>query len=111
MGKPGPTQPLTHAALYHCVLRKHVKAPGVEFGSFGPHALRAAAATNALDRTAPTSRKGQEWLSARQRLDHPALRPAPLPPRSQPHFPRGLLNEGISFPIGNPRFGLIAVPL
>jgi hypothetical protein len=28
---------------------------------------------------------------ARQRLDHPPLRPAPLPPRRQPHLPGGVL--------------------
>jgi integrase/recombinase XerD len=57
-----PTErPLTHGALYHCVLRKHAKAAGIDFGSFGPHALRATAATNALDRGADLG-KVQEWL-------------------------------------------------
>ena len=34
-------RPLTHGAIYHCVLRKYAQAAGVELGSFGPHALRA----------------------------------------------------------------------
>jgi integrase len=67
------------------VLRKHAKAAGIDGKSFGPHALRATAATNALD-WAPT------WASSgmagtRQRVDHPALRPTPLPARGQPHLP------------------------
>jgi site-specific recombinase XerD len=33
-------------------LRKHAKAAGIDGKSFGPHALRATAATNALDRGA-----------------------------------------------------------
>jgi integrase len=71
--------------LYHRVLRKRAKAVGIDGKSFGPHALRATAATNALDRGADLG-KVQEWLSARQRLDHPALRPAPLPARRQSHL-------------------------
>jgi integrase/recombinase XerD len=43
------------------VLRKHARAAGIEMGSFGPHALRATAATNALDRGADLG-KVQEWL-------------------------------------------------
>jgi integrase len=45
-------RPLTHGAVYHRVLRKHAKAAGIDGKSFGPHALRATAATNALDRGA-----------------------------------------------------------
>jgi site-specific recombinase XerD len=35
------------------VLRKYAKVAGIDGKSFGPHALRATAATNALDRGAP----------------------------------------------------------
>ena len=45
-------RPLTHGAIYHEVLRKHAQAAGIDGKSFGPHALRATAATNALDRGA-----------------------------------------------------------
>ena len=81
----GTNRPLTHGAIYHRVLRKHAQAAGIDGKSFGPHALRATAATNALDRGADLG-KVQEWLSARQRVDHAALRPPPLPSRGQPHF-------------------------
>src|SRR5689334_19400206 len=49
-GRGKTDRPLTHGALYHCVLRKYAKVAGIDFSSFGPHALRATAATNALDR-------------------------------------------------------------
>ena len=45
-------EPLTHRAVYHRVLRKYAEAAGIDGKSFGPHALRATAATNALDRGA-----------------------------------------------------------
>ena len=51
----------SHGAVYHRVLRKHAKAAGIDGKSFGPHALRATAATNALDRGADLG-KVQEWL-------------------------------------------------
>lgn len=60
-GQGNTERPLTHGAVYHCVLRKHAKATGIELGTFGPHALRATAATNALDRGADLG-KVQEWL-------------------------------------------------
>jgi hypothetical protein len=60
-GQGRTDRPLTHAAFYHCVLRKHAQAASIDFGSFGPHALRATAATNALDRGADLG-KVQEWL-------------------------------------------------
>jgi site-specific recombinase XerD len=60
-GQGKTDRPLTHGALYHCVLRKHAQAAGIDIGSFGPHALRATAATNALDRGADLG-KVQEWL-------------------------------------------------
>ena len=43
------------------MLRQHAQAAGVDFTSFGPHALRATAATNALDRGADLG-KVQGWL-------------------------------------------------
>jgi integrase/recombinase XerD len=42
-------------------LRKHAKTAGIDFGNLGPHALRATAATNALDRGADLG-KAREWL-------------------------------------------------
>ena len=51
-----PTGPCTTACS-----RKHAKAAGIDGTSFGPHALRATAATNALDRGADLG-KVQEWL-------------------------------------------------
>jgi integrase/recombinase XerD len=60
-GRGKTDRPLTHGAIYHQVLRKHAKAAGIDFASFGPHALRATAATNALDRGADLG-KVQEWL-------------------------------------------------
>jgi integrase/recombinase XerD len=60
-GQGDTNRPLTHSAVYHRVLRKHAQAAGVDFASFGPHALRATAATNALDRGADLG-KVQEWL-------------------------------------------------
>jgi integrase len=58
---PAALHPVFYALLYHCVLRKHAKDAGIDIGSFGPHALRATAATNALDRGADLG-KVQEWL-------------------------------------------------
>ena len=57
-GQGGTNRPLTHGAVYHRVLRKHAKAAGIDGNSFGPHALRATAATNALDR-------GLTWAKCR----------------------------------------------
>ena len=54
-------RPLTHGAIYHRILRKYAKAAAIDCKSFGPHALRATAATNALDRGADLG-KVQEWL-------------------------------------------------
>jgi integrase len=90
-GRGNTDRPLTHGAVYHRVLRKHAKAAGIEGNTFGPHALRATAATNALDRGADLAQSAGV-AGARQRVDHPALRPAPLPPGGQPHLPRGVLN-------------------
>jgi integrase len=60
-GRRRTDRPLTHGAVYHRVLRKHAKAAGIDERSFGPYALRATAATNALDRGADLG-KVQEWL-------------------------------------------------
>jgi integrase/recombinase XerD len=60
-GQGHTDRPLTHGAVYHRVLRKHAKAARIDGKSFGPHALRATAATNALDRGADLG-KVQEWL-------------------------------------------------
>ena len=71
--------PMTHGALYHRVLRKHAKAAGIDGTSFGPRALRPTTATSAQDRGADLA-QGAGMARPRQRVDHPALRPAPLPP-------------------------------
>jgi integrase/recombinase XerD len=60
-GRGKTDRSLTHGAVYHRVLRKHAKAAGIDAKSFGPHALRATAATNALNRGADLG-KVQEWL-------------------------------------------------
>jgi integrase len=98
-GEGDINRPLTHGAVYHRVLRKHAKAAGIDSISFGPHALRATAATNALDRGADLGkvqvRQGAGMARSRQRIDHPALRPAPLPPRDVLWFTTGILGEVI----------------
>jgi hypothetical protein len=73
-------EPLTDGATYHCVLRKHAQAAGGGFRELRP--ARAAGHRGQLApwTGAPTSRKLQEWLSARERVDHPALGSAPIPP-------------------------------
>ena len=60
-GRGNTDRPLTHGAVYHRVSRKHANAAGIDGQSFGPHALRATAATNALDRGADSGNV-QEWL-------------------------------------------------
>jgi hypothetical protein len=55
-------EPLTHGTVYHRVLRKHAKAAGIDGASFGPHALRATAATKAQDwGVVPARRKGLQF--------------------------------------------------
>jgi integrase/recombinase XerD len=61
VGQGHTERALTHGAIYNCVLQKHARAAGLDFTSFGPHTLRATAATNALDRGADLG-KVQEWL-------------------------------------------------
>ena len=92
-GRGKTERPLTHGAIYHQVLRKHAEVAGIEGIRFGPHGLRATAATNALDRGADLA-QGAGMARPRQRVDHPPLRPAPLPARRQPHLPRGVLSWG-----------------
>jgi hypothetical protein len=66
----GDTQrPLTHGAVYHRVLRKHAKAAGIDGKSFGPHALRATAATNALDRGADLGKVQERATNGPRVLD------------------------------------------
>jgi integrase/recombinase XerD len=60
-GQGKTERPLTHSAVYHRVLRKHAQAAEIDGKSFGPHALLAMAATNALDQGANVGRV-QEWL-------------------------------------------------
>jgi integrase/recombinase XerD len=60
-GQGHTNRPLTHGAVYHRVLRKHAMGAGIDGKSFGPHALRATAATIALDRCADLG-EVQEWL-------------------------------------------------
>jgi integrase/recombinase XerD len=52
---------LSHAGIYHCVIQKYAKIAGVAVPGFCTHALRATAATNALDHEADIA-KVQEWL-------------------------------------------------
>jgi len=54
-------QPLTTNSIYNNVVVKYAKAAGLHFPGFSPHALRATAATNALDHGADIARV-QEWL-------------------------------------------------
>jgi integrase/recombinase XerD len=83
-GRGDTNRPLTHGAVYHRVLRRHAKAAGIDGKSFGPHALRATAATNALDRGADLG-KVQEWLghanvSTTRLYDRRRSRPEIAPP-------------------------------
>src|SRR5690242_11681367 len=109
-GQGKTDRPLTHGAVYHRVLRKHAEAAGIDGTSFGPHAWRATATTNALDRGADLA-QGAGMAGPRQLSRPPAsttgaapgLRTAPLfgwrikvlgrlwdPPRS-----RGLTRFGL----------------
>jgi site-specific recombinase XerD len=65
------------------IFRRIVAIPRIEGKSFGPHALRATAATNALDRGADLG-KVQEWLghanvSATRLYDRRRSRPEDSP--------------------------------
>jgi site-specific recombinase XerD len=61
--KPGcdGRRPMCHQAIYHCVTKRYAAAAGVDVPGFCTHALRATAATNALDHEADIA-KVQEWL-------------------------------------------------
>lgn len=52
---------LTSASIYHRIVRHYAAKAGIKLPNFGPHALRATAATNALDHDADIA-KVQEWL-------------------------------------------------
>lgn len=52
---------ITASAVYHCVVKKYANEVGLDVPGFCPHALRATAATNALDHEADIA-KVQEWL-------------------------------------------------
>ena len=52
---------ITPDAVYRCVVLHYGKQVGIEGARFGAHALRATAATNALDNGADIA-KVQEWL-------------------------------------------------
>lgn len=54
-------KPLSPGAVYHRIVRKYAVMAGVDVPGFCTHALRATAATNALDHQADIS-KVQEWL-------------------------------------------------
>jgi len=54
-------EPLTAHAIYSKVVLRYAKEIGLEGARVGPHALRATAATNALDHEADIA-KVQEWL-------------------------------------------------
>jgi integrase/recombinase XerD len=54
-------KPLTSDSVYRNVVMHYAKAIGITVESFGPHALRATAATNALENGADIA-KVQEWL-------------------------------------------------
>jgi Phage integrase family len=66
---------------------KHAKAVGIDFARFSPHALRATAATNALDRAADLG-KVQKWLghanvSTTRLYNRRRSRPRTTPPSAQ----------------------------
>lgn len=76
-------KPLTPAAIYHCVVKKYARDIGLDVPGFCVHALRATAATNALEHEADIA-KVQEWLGhaniATTRLyDHRKTRPEDSP--------------------------------
>jgi integrase/recombinase XerD len=52
---------LTAGGVYNSVVMKYARQVGLDVAGFGPHSLRATAATNALDHEADIA-KVQEWL-------------------------------------------------
>ena len=77
-------RPLTGDGIYKLV-RKYASLAAIPMERI-VHALRATAATNALEHDADIARV-QGLARPRQRQHHPALRPAYTPPRGQPHVP------------------------
>lgn len=74
---------LTPSAIYHCVVKKYATEVGLNVPGFCVHALRATAATNALDHEADIA-KVQEWLghaniSTTRLYDHRKTRPEDSP--------------------------------
>jgi len=59
--KDNPTHGLQSETVYVCVVLKWAKKAGIEMNGFSPHALRATAATNALENDADLAQV-QEWL-------------------------------------------------
>jgi integrase len=84
-GKEDTKRPLTHGAVYHRVLRKHAQAAGIDSISFGPHALRATAATNALDRGADLAQgPGMALATPTRRPPASTTGAAPVPRTAPP---------------------------
>lgn len=54
-------KPLSADAVYHNIVAHYAQKAGIQFSGLSPHALRATAATNALDHGADIA-KVQEWL-------------------------------------------------
>jgi hypothetical protein len=88
-GQGNTGRPLTHGAIYHGVLRTHAGRRN------GFRQLRAR--TPCGPRPPPTAwTAGPTWAGSGNgwgmpRLDQPPLRPASLPSRGQPRFPRCVL--------------------
>ncbi|HEV2334398.1 MAG TPA: tyrosine-type recombinase/integrase, partial [Stellaceae bacterium] len=89
---------LTPDAVYKLV-RRYSAALGFEIGA---HALRATAATNALDHQADIA-KVAGMARPRQHRHHPHLRPSEDPPRGQPDVQGGILNLPASVAGWTPR--------
>lgn len=54
-------KPLSEGAVYARIVKFYAEKVGIDLSGFGPHSLRATAATNALDHQADIA-KVQEWL-------------------------------------------------
>jgi site-specific recombinase XerD len=76
-------RPLTPGAIFSCIVIPYGRQVGICVEGFGPHALRATAATNALENNADIA-KVQVWLghanvSTTRLYDHRKLRPEDSP--------------------------------
>ena len=71
---------LSPDAVYQNTIR-YAEQAGIHFRGLSPHALRATAATTALEKGADIA-KVQDWRTC-QRLNHQALRQAPEPSRGE----------------------------